>query len=126
MFLKRSKRNQLQGAFVGRGQHHWCRGSIAMSPQPVRRSHTPAIAWDESWEPVLGHRGREVVPDAALVVEELPGGYRAHGMASMVLWSGVAPPVPVEAGKRFGAAGFEAAPKDIALGHGTSIADSGG
>ncbi len=69
----------------------------------------------------MRHRGREVVSDAALVVEEFSGGYGTHGMASRVIWSGVAPPVPVEAGKRIAAAGLEAASKDIALGHGTSI-----
>ncbi len=110
---------------MGRCEHHRRRRSIVMSPQPVRRSHTPAIAWDESWKPVLRHRGREVVSDAALVVEELRGGYRTHGMASRVVGSGVAPPVPMEAGKRVAAAGLEAASKDIALGHHTSIADSG-
>jgi hypothetical protein len=98
VLLERRKRNHLEGAFVGRGKHHRGCRSIVMGPQPVRRSHTPAIAWDESWEPVLRHRGREVVSDAALVVEEFSGGYRTHGMASRVIWSGVAPPVPVEAG----------------------------
>ena len=125
MLPERSDRNDLEGALVGRGKHHRRRRSIAMSPQPVRRSHTPAIAGDESWEPVLRHRGREVVSDAALVVEELRGGYRTHGMASRVLWSGVAPTVPMEAGKRVAAAGLEGASKDVALGHGTSIAYSG-
>ena len=97
-----------------------------MSPQPVRRSDTPAIARDESWEPVLRHRGREVVADAALVVEELLGDYRTHGMASGILGSGVAPPVPMEAGKRVGAARLESASEDAAICHGTSIAESGG
>ncbi len=122
MLPERSDRNDLEGALVGRCKHHRCRRSIAMGPQPVRCSHTPAIAWDESWEPVLRHRGREVVSDAALVVEELSGSYGTHGMASRVVWSGVAPTVPMEAGKWVAAAGLEVASKDVALGHRTSIA----
>lgn len=126
MLLERRKRNHLEGAFVGRGKHHRRRRPIAMSPQPVCRRDTPAIARNESWEPVLRHRGREIVADAALVVEELLGGYRTHGMTSGVLCSGVAPSIPMEAGKRVGAARLEFASKDVAIGHGTSIAESGG
>lgn len=42
-----------------------------MSPQPVEGSHAPAIPGDEPGEAIGGHRGAQVVADAALVLEEL-------------------------------------------------------
>jgi hypothetical protein len=92
--------------------------------QPVRGRHAPAIARDQTGEPVLRHRGDEVVPDSALVLEELRAHHRADRVAAEVFRTGVAAAVAVEARDRIGAARFQLSAQHVPLGHARSIADA--
>ena len=57
----------------------------------------------------------------ALVLEEFGGDHGTDGVATQVLGTGGAAPVPVEAGERVGAARLQFAAQDVSIGHGCSI-----
>ncbi len=93
-----------------------------MGTQPVGGGYTPAVAWDETGEPILRHWGAEVVADASLVIEELPGHHGAHSVAAAVLGAGLARSIPIEAGDGIDSARLQVGSKGIELAHGDSMA----
>ncbi len=117
MFLEDFQRDQFESAFVGRGQHHGCRYAGMVGLQPVGRRHTPTVPRRQSGEPVLGHRSAEVIADASLVLEELPGDHGTHRVAAQVLGPGMARAVAIEAGQRVTTTGLELAPEHIPVCH---------
>src|SRR5699024_3282546 len=76
----------------------------------------PPVARDEPREAELRHRGREVVPDAALMIEELLGDDRAQRVAAPILRSGAAAAVSEESGERIGSARLQRTAEHIAFG----------
>ena len=122
MLLESLQRNDLQSAFVCRGQHDRSRHSVVVRSQPVRSGHTPSVAGPEAGKAILGHRCGEVVADATLMVEKLLRHDRADRMTAPIFRSCLARTVPVEAGERVGAAGLEVAAQNVAICHQTSIA----
>ena len=117
MLLQRIEGNDLQSAFVGRGQDDVGGGPVVVGPQPVDGGHTPTVAGYQAREAEFRHRCRQVVADGTLVLEELGCDHRADGVPSDVLGARRATTVTIEAGQRIGAAGFEDATEDVAVGH---------
>jgi hypothetical protein len=117
VLLERGERDDVKGAFVGGCQHHVRARPVLMGAQPVRRGHAPAVARLESGEAIWRHGGAEVVPDAALVLEELGRHDSADRVASPILRTGRAAPIPVEAGHGVGATGLKLSTEHIAIGH---------
>ena len=113
VLAQRLERHDLQRALVRRGEHDVRRGAVLVGAQPVDRRDAPAVAGHEAREAVQRHRRREVVADAALVVEELLGHDRADRVAAEILGSGAAAAVAVEAGQRIGAAGLQRPPRTL-------------
>ena len=93
------------------------RDPLTLGACPVGRRDAPPVARDEAWEAVLRARGRQVVADPALLVEELRGHNRTDGVAPEVLGAGAAAAVAEEAGDGVSAARFQLAPEDISLSH---------
>src|SRR5206468_10786016 len=98
---------------------------IAVGPQPVRCRHAPPVPRHEPGELERRHRGGEVVPDAALMLQELGGDHGADRVAAQILRPGAAAPVAVEAGEGVGATRLQLAAQDIALVHESSIPTRG-
>ena len=66
------ERDDVERPLVGGGQHDVGGRAVAVGPQPVGGGHAPAVAGDQAREAVLAGMGvRQVVADAALVVQEL-------------------------------------------------------
>ena len=120
VLLERLERHELERALVRRRQHDVGRDAVLVGAPPVERGHAPAVAGHQPREAVLRHRRRQVVADAALVLEELRRHDRADRVAADVLDAAAAATVPVEAGDRIAAAGLELAAEDVALTHRSS------
>src|SRR5262249_59018875 len=99
------------------GQHYVGGYPVLMSPQPVHRGHTPAVAGGEPGEAVLGPRSYQVVADLTLMLEERGRDHRADRMAPEVLGTRAAAPVPVKAGEGINPAGLKLSAQHIAIGH---------
>src|SRR5215468_6627937 len=119
------QRHDLECPLMGRGQHHRRGGAVAVRPQPVRGGHAPPVPRHEPGELERRHRGGEIVPDAALMLQELGGDHGADRVAAQILRAGAAAAVAVEAGEGVGAARLQLAAQDIALGHESSIPTRG-
>ena len=104
MLLEHGQGDDLQCTLVGGGQDHIGGGTVMVGPKPVGRGHTPSITGHQAGKSELGHRGDQVVPDGALMLQEFGGHDRTDGVAAEILRAGVAAPVPVEAGEGIGAA----------------------
>lgn len=63
--------------------------SIAVGAKPVGGGHTPSIARYQTRETALGHRGRQIITDVTLVLQELSGYHGAHRVAPQIPGSGV-------------------------------------
>src|SRR5947209_2074382 len=98
--------------------------AIVMSPQPVSCRHAPAVPRHQPRELELRNRGRQIVADAALVLEKFRSHHRADRVASPVLWPGVTAPITVEAGDRVGATWLQFTTDHIAITHMGSIRTS--
>lgn len=107
VLLEYGQRNDIQRSLVGRRQHHVGGRAIAVSLQPIGCGDAPAIAGHKARELVLGHRGAQIIPDAALVLQELSGHYCADGVAADVLGTSPAAAISVETGHRVAAAWLE-------------------
>src|SRR6266700_2165902 len=107
---------------MGGREHHVCGRAIAVSPQPVRRRHAPAVPWHEPGEPERRHRRAEVVADATLMFKELAGHHRANRVAPLVLRPRAAAPISIEPGDWVGAARLQLTTKYITIAHPGSIA----
>ena len=125
MLGERSEGYDLEGSLMGRCQHDRCGHAIVVSSEPVRRRNAPAVAGHKPRELVLGHRGAQVVADTALVLEELSRHHRADRVAAQILRPGATAAIPIEPGKRVGAARLQLTAKHIAITHPSSIGARG-
>jgi len=104
MKLEHFQRDDFKDAVVGRCEDNRGGCTIRVGSQPVSRGDAPAIAGDEAWKAVLGHRRFQVVPDGGLVVEKFSGHDRADRVAAMVAFVGVARSITKEARERINSA----------------------
>jgi phosphoglycerate dehydrogenase-like enzyme len=100
VLAQRIDRHDLQCPLVRRRHDDRGRHTVPVGAQPVRRRHAPAVAGHQPGEPVLRHRGGQIVADVPLVLEELRGHHRADRVAPDVLRSAVTASVAVKAGQR--------------------------
>ena len=98
--------------------------AIVMSSQPVSCRHAPAVSRHQPRELELGNRRRQVVADAALVLEELSGHHGADRVATPVVRAGMTASITVEAGDRVGATWLQLTTDHIAITHVGSIRTS--
>ncbi len=117
--------HDLQHSVVGGCQHDWRRNAVVIGSRPVRGGDTPAVARHESGEAVLRVRCREVVTDAALMVEKLSCDNSADGVAPEIVWGGAAAAIAEEPGQRVCATRFQLVTENVALCHLPSIAHGG-
>jgi hypothetical protein len=113
--------HDLQSPLVGGSQHHAGGSPVVVGPQPIHSCHPPAVPGYQAGEPVLEHRGAQIVADPLLVLEELRGYHRADGVAATVLGTGMAAAVTKETGDRVIAEGFQPATQHVAISHLRSI-----
>ena len=111
------ERDQLERPLVGGGEHDRRGHAVVVGLLPPRRHHAPPVTGREPGEVPLRSRGRQVVADLQLVLEELRGDHRAHRVQADVVGPAGAAAVAVEAGHRVGAAGLELPAQDVALAH---------
>ncbi len=121
---KHCEGHDLKRPFMSGGQDHMGGRAIVMSSQPVSCCHAPAVPRRQPGELELRNRGRQIVADAALVLEEFSGHHGADRVASPVLWPGATAPITVEAGDRVGAAWLQFTTDHIAIIHRGSIRTS--
>ena len=88
-------------------------GSVVVGEQPIRRSHTPAIPRYQAGKTVPRHGRREVVANAALMLEEFGGYHSTDGVAAVVLGPTGAAPVSIKAGEGVRATGLEFPPSTL-------------
>ena len=81
-------RHDIQHVLVRRSEHHMRRSTIVMRPQPIASCHAPAVAGHEPRKAVLRNGSTQIVPDVALVFEELSGNHGTDGVATEVLGTG--------------------------------------
>src|SRR5437763_1772330 len=93
-----------------------------MRPQPVQRSHAPAVPGLEPREVVLRRRGDQVIADTTLVLEECGRDHGADRVAPPALRTGTTARVTVKAGEGVDATRLKLATEHITIGHRTSIA----
>jgi hypothetical protein len=117
VLLKRGERDELERTLVRGCQHNEGGRPVLMSPQPVRRGHTPAVAGREPGETVLGPRSYQVVADLILMLEERGCDHRAERVAPEVLGTRATAPIPVKTGEGIKAAGLKLSSQHIAIGH---------
>ena len=95
-------------------------GNVVSTP-PVGSGHTPPITGDEPGEPVLGHRGRQIVANRLLVFEKLGGHDRTDGMTPPVPGCGPTRTVTEPSGHRIDAAPDQVATENIEITHVSTI-----
>jgi hypothetical protein len=103
--------------FMSRGQDHVGSGAIVMSAQPVSCRDAPAVPRHQPRELELRNRRRQILADAALVLEKFGGHHGADRVASPVLWPGATAPITIEAGDRVGATWLQFTTDHIAITH---------
>jgi len=86
-----------------------------MSSQPVDGGNAPAVAWHKARKGILWHRSAQIVPDLALVLEELVGDNCTNRVAAAVLGAGTATAIAEEPGEGVGPAWFEFISKYVPL-----------
>lgn len=123
VLLEHFERNYVEGTFVCRGQHDGRRCSVLMREEPIPRRDAPAVAGHQTWETVLRHRADQIVPDAALVFEELGRDDSTDRVAVDVLGAGIAAPVAVPTRNGVEPARLEVTAKHIAFGHHAKYGD---
>jgi len=84
-----------------------------VGPQPIHSCHPPAVPGYQAGEPVLEHRGAQIVADPLLVLEELSSHHRSDGVAAPVLGTGMAAAVSKESGDRVIACGSKGPPNTL-------------
>jgi hypothetical protein len=89
-----------------------------MGTEPVAGGNTPSISRRKPWEPELGHRGDQVVPDRLLVLKELCGHHRTDGVAPPILGCRSTRTVPEPPGHWIAAAGLKFTAEHIEISHG--------
>jgi hypothetical protein len=119
------ERYDLEGSFVGGRQHHGGGAAVVVGAQPVQRGNAPAIAGQETGEPILGNRRQQVVTDGTLVLQERSCHYSADGVPADVLGPARTAAVAVVAGEWVGAARFQRTAQHVAIRHVFSIAPLG-
>jgi len=113
------ERDDLEGGFVGGGQHHLRSLSGLPCLLPARGAEAPAITGFEPRESELRPGRREVVPTRPAELQELRGHDGANGVDPQIFGTGFAAPVPEEPGERVVAARFQIGAEDIG-GHGSA------
>ena len=122
--LERGEGNHIQGTLVGRCEHHRRSNPVVVGAEPIQSRDTPAVPGNQALETKLWHRRREIVADAALMVEELLGHDRAHRVAAVIVGPGVTRPVAEEAGERIFPARLEIGAEHIEFSHPSSMTRS--
>jgi hypothetical protein len=113
--------HDLQSPLVGGSQHHVGGSPVVVGPQPIHSCHPPAVPGYQAGEPVLEHRGAQIVAHLLLVLEELSSHHRSDGVAAPVLGTGMAAAVSKETGDRVIAEGLQPATQHVAISHLRSI-----
>ena len=114
--------HDLQSPLVGGSQHHVGGSPVVVGLQPIHSCHPPAVPGYQAGEPVLEHRGAQIVAHLLLVLEELSSHHRSDGVAAPVLGTGMAAAVSKETGDRVIAEGLQPATQHVAISHLRSIA----
>lgn len=115
VMLEHRERDDLERSFVRRRQDDRRAGPIRVSAQPFGSGDAPSVTGSETREAVLRHRGRQVVADTALMIQELGGDDGAHGVATEIVGIRVARSISEPAGHRIDAAGLQLAAEDVSL-----------
>ena len=112
--LKDGQRNELESAFVRRGEND--RGRLAGLDrfEPAARAQTPAVTGMKTGKPEFGTRRNEVIPRGEIRGEESVGDLNAHRVTAKILGARIAVPIPKKTSERFERAWFQWATKDIA------------
>ena len=95
--------------------------SVVVGAQPVPGSHTPAIPRHQTGKTEPGYGRREVVANAALMLEEFGGYHSTDRVATVVLGPAVAAPVSIKAGEGVCATRLQFPAKYVAVNHPSSI-----
>lgn len=124
VLTQRLQRDDREDGLVRRLQHHRRSHPGVVGECPVRRGDAPAVTGHQAGEAVLRSWCRQVVADAALVLQELRGDYRADRVAAHVLRARSAAAVAVEPGQRVGSAPSQGPSEHVEFGHTAIIAHS--
>ena len=109
--------HDLKGSLVSRRKHYRSGDPIPICPQPVPRSHAPAVTGLEPGELMHRHRGHQVVPDHLLMLEELVAHHCTYGVTPHVGGRCLAPAVPEPSRHWVDAAHLQVSAKHVLLGH---------
>jgi hypothetical protein len=115
VFLQHVQGNDLQGTLVGRCEHNECGHPVIVRAEPVRRSHAPPVTRHQAWEPIMRHWCREIITDAALVIQEFCGHERTDRVAALIFGPGRAAAVAIEASDWIRSTRFEFAAENVLL-----------
>ena len=92
VLLEQVERHEIERALVGRGEDDEGGDALLVRPQPRLGRHAPAVAGLKAGKVVLGRRRAQVVPDAPLILEELPADDGADRVTPEVTGTGAAAP----------------------------------
>lgn len=106
---------------MGGGQNDRGGDSVKMCPQPVAGRDAPTVTGNQTREPVLGHRGGEVVADALLVEQELVGHHGTDRVTTEVLRPCGTTTVAVPSGHRVSPALLKFAAEHVSICHVVSM-----
>ena len=124
MRLQHIKRNDVEGALVGRLQIHRATHARVHRQQPCPSANAPGITRLQSRKIESGCRCDEVVAHVLGKLEEIVGQDAADGVGPTVAIVGVAASIPVPPSERVLRTGFEFGAQDVHAGvHGSK--DSG-
>lgn len=117
VLLEHCKRDDLQRALVCGREHDRGGGAVVVRAEPVHRRDAPPVSGNQSREPELRHRSRQVITDASLMLEELGGDNGADRVAAQVFGTRGATSIPVKTGQRIGATGLQLSAKHVTVAH---------
>lgn len=109
------ERHHVQHPFVSCGQNDRCGGAVTVGTQPIVGGDAPSVAGPQPGKCESRSRGRQVITDTALMLQELHRDDRTDGMASPILRAGATGAIPEPPGEWFGAAQLEFAAANVAL-----------
>ena len=125
MRLQHVKRNDVEGAFVGRLQIHRATHACVHRQQPCPSANAPGIARLQSGKIESGCRRDEVVTHVLSKLEKIVGQNATDGVRPTVAIVGVAASIPVPASERVLRTGFEFGAQDVHAGvHGQMDRDA--
>jgi len=110
------KGDDFEGVLMGGFEEDGAGGSGSLDCEPAVGTDAPAVAGFESWETVLRHGGDEVVAQCTRGFEKGLIDDAADGVNAVVVGTGVAAAVAVEAGDGLVGADFEGLTEDVAGG----------